>query len=184
MDCLPSFAESARLTIRQWTDDDAAVMEAAIEASLGHLRPWMPWAAEHPASRQDQLARIRRWRTERERGSDSVFGLFRDGVVVGAAGLHRRFGPGAVEIGYWIHVDHIRRGYATEAAGALTAAAFAVPHIERVEIHTDKANIASAGVPRRLGFVLAGESPDEVEAPGEMGIECRWVMTRSAWLRY
>jgi hypothetical protein len=33
----------------------------------------------------------------------------------------------------------------------LTNAAFTVPEITQVEIHHDKANVASAGVPRSLG---------------------------------
>lgn len=110
-----------------------------------------------------------------------MLGIFKDAVVIGSAGLHRRVGPDAVEIGYWIHVDHTRNGYATEVAKALTAAAFDVPGIDRVEIHHDKANIASAGVPQRLGFKLVEETPDEVDAPGEAGIECRWVITRPDW---
>lgn len=50
-----------------------------------------------------------------------------------------------------------------------------------MEIHHDKANTASAGIPRQLGFTLVDEIADEAESPGEIGIECRWVMTRSAW---
>jgi RimJ/RimL family protein N-acetyltransferase/8-oxo-dGTP pyrophosphatase MutT (NUDIX family) len=181
MDVLPALVESTRLTLRQWTDDDAAPLSAAIEVSLTHLRPWMPWAVGEPSTREDRLARIRRWRAEWEQGGDSVFGIFLDHIVIGGAGLHRRVGPAAVEIGYWIHVDYVRNGYATEAAEALTGAAFDIPSIDRVEIHHDKANTASAGVPRRLGFTLADETPDEVESPGGIGVECRWVITRSAW---
>ena len=51
-----------------------------------------------------------------------------------------------------------------------------MPDIERVEIHHDKANIASAGVPRSLGYTFAGETLDAVTSPGEVGIDCRWVM--------
>lgn len=157
---------------------------AAIESSLEHLRPWMGWAAEEPSSRAERLSRIEHWHLGWEEGRDSVLGIFaRDGALVGGAGLHRRVGPGGVEIGYWVHVDHIRRGYATETAGALTGAAFELPDIERVEIHHDKANLASGGVPRRLGFTLVEEAPREVEAPAELGIECRWVMTREQWGR-
>ena len=66
---------------------------------------------------------------------------------------------------------------------ALTHLGFGVDEIERVEIHHDKANVASAGVPRGLGFELVTESPDEISAPGEIGIDCAWVVTRDAWAR-
>jgi len=46
----------------------------------------------------------------------------------------------------------------------LTDAAFQIPGIERVEIHHDKANVASSGVPRKLGFELVEEVPDESRA--------------------
>jgi RimJ/RimL family protein N-acetyltransferase len=52
----------------------------------------------------------------------------------------------------------------------------------QTEIHHDKANVASAGVPRKLGFALLAEVPDEIRAPGEIGIECRWRMERDQWL--
>jgi ribosomal-protein-serine acetyltransferase len=181
MDRLPTLVESARLSLRQWTDIDAAPLSAAIEASLSHLRPWMPWASDEPSTLEERLALIRMWRAEWEQGGDSVFGIFLDRTLIGGAGLHRRVGPGAVEIGYWIHVGHVRNGYATEAAEALTRAAFDASSIDRVEIHHDKANTASAGIPRHLGFTLVDEIPDEAESPGEIGIECQWVMTRSAW---
>jgi ribosomal-protein-serine acetyltransferase len=63
----------------------------------------------------------------------------------------------------------------------LTDAAFGLPGIGRVEIHHDKANQASAGVPRKLGFTWLGESVDEPEAPAEEGIEWRWRMKKEGW---
>jgi RimJ/RimL family protein N-acetyltransferase len=86
-----------------------------------------------------------------------------------------------LEIGYWVHVAHVRLGYATEMSEALTHLAFGIDEIERVEIHHDKANVASAGVPRRLGFGLLSETPDEISAPGEIGVDCAWIVTRGTW---
>ena len=142
----------------------------------------MPWISVEPVSLVDRLSLIDQWRTEWERGGDEVIGAFLDGVVVGSTGFHRRRGPGALEIGYWVHRDHIRKGFATEIAGSLTNVAFTVPDIERVEIHHDKANIASAGVPRSLRYTYAGETLDAVTSPGEVGIDCRWVMNRHEWI--
>lgn len=70
----------------------------------------------------------------------------------------------------------------TVAAALMTDAAFTVPGIELVEIHHDRANSASAGVPRRLGYTLVSERPDEPEAPAEIGIEWCWRITREQWL--
>jgi ribosomal-protein-serine acetyltransferase len=95
--------------------------------------------------------------------------------------LHRRVGPRGLEIGYWIHPAFLRRGLATRAARMLTDAAFRVPGVTGVEIHHDKANRASAGVPRKLGFEWLGESRDEPEAPADLGIEWRWRMEKMDW---
>jgi ribosomal-protein-serine acetyltransferase len=95
--------------------------------------------------------------------------------------LHHRLGPRALEIGYWTHPAFVRSGVATRATALLTDAAFMLPEIEHVEVHHDKANRASAGIPRKLGFRLIAEVPDQREAPAEVGIECRWQMTRERW---
>ena len=182
MERLPDTIPSPRLTLRRWLAADAADLSAAVIASLEHLRPWMPWVSAEPVSLTDRVALIEKWQAEWERGGDEVLGAFLDGVVVGSTGFHRRRGPGVLEIGYWVHVDHIRKGFATEITASLTNVAFTVPDIERVEIHHDKANIASAGVPRSLGYTFAGEMLDAATSPGEARIDCRWVMDRDEWI--
>jgi len=155
-------------------------MRAAVAASLEHLRPWMAWAddeATTPARLREHLERCDAgW----ESGSDFAF-LTVDpgnGAVVGAAGLHRRIGPRAIEIGYWVHVDHAGRGVATAVAGALTEAALALPDVDRVEIRCDAANVCSAAVPRRLGYRLDRIEDDDVTAPAETGRSMIWVAER------
>ncbi|MEP7046711.1 MAG: GNAT family protein [Ilumatobacteraceae bacterium] len=182
MERLPENAPAPRLILRRWVAADADELSAAITENLDHLRPWMPWIATEPLGMQDRLALIDQWHAEWDRGGDVVIGMWLDGEVVGSAGLHRRRGPAALEIGYWVHVDHIRRGLATEAAAALTTAAFTVAHIDRVEIHHDKANIASRAVPQRLGYTFAEEVDKPVTSPGEIGIDCRWTMDRQGWI--
>ena len=178
---LPETVQAPRLTLRRWVADDALALATAITENLDHLRPWMPWISAEPQSLPNRVALLTQWQQEWERGGDAVFGAFLDDVVVGSTGLHRRRGPDVLEIGYWIHVDHVRKGYATEISSALTTAAFTVAGTDRVEIHHDKANGASGEVPRRLGFAFAEESPNSVLAPGEIGIDCRWVIERNQW---
>lgn len=177
---LPARIQSERLIIKHWGDDDAEALSQAVVESYEHLRPWMGWVDLDSAQDLDETrARFQRWYTEWEGGGDSFFGIFKDDVLVGSCGLHRRGSPDSLEIGYWIDVRHTRLGYAKEAAAALTEAALNVPDVERVEIHHDKANVASGRIPARLGYELTGEWPQERVAPAEVGIECRWVLTRS-----
>jgi RimJ/RimL family protein N-acetyltransferase len=44
----------------------------------------------------------------------------------------------------------------TESTSALIKVAFEIIHIHRLEIHNDPANLASAAIPRKLGFSYEG----------------------------
>jgi ribosomal-protein-serine acetyltransferase len=124
---------SDALTLRRWTRDDAAQLGEAVTESLEHLRPWMPWIAHEPLSVTDRRALIDSWHEEWLAGGDVVMGVFLDGAVAGACGLHRRIGPGGLEIGYWTARRFLRQGIATRAAGLLTDGAFSDAAITRVE---------------------------------------------------
>lgn len=181
MERLPERIEADGLLLRRWHADDARALGRAVEESAEHLRPWMPWAAAEPLPLAERQALLARWQHEWEAGGDSVLGAFVDGAVTGSFGLHHRRGAETLEIGYWAHVAHLRQGLATRAVAALTGAAFSVPGITRVEIHHDRANEASAGVPRKLGYRFVGEQPDTPEAPAEVGVDCTWRVERLAW---
>ena len=182
MDGLPERIETARLVLRAWTPDDVAALAAAVTRSIDHLRPWMAWIADEPLPRDARVARIEGWRAQREAGGDLVYGILAGDAVVGGCGFHRRLGPGALELGYWVHVDHVGRGVATEASAALTDAAFASDGIARVEIHHDRANAASGAVPRRLGFERGPDKARAPMAPADTGVDWTWAMSRERWL--
>ncbi|MBN1248940.1 MAG: GNAT family N-acetyltransferase [Anaerolineae bacterium] len=114
----------------------------------------MPWARGEPPPVDDTMALLRRWRGEFDLDQDFVYGIFSrdEKLVLGSTGLHTRRGSEAREIGYWIHVDHVNQGYATETAAALTRVAFEVDRVRRVEIHCVPGNARSASVPRKLGY--------------------------------
>ncbi len=169
------------LVLRRWVTADAPRLAQAVGESLEHLRPWMPWVAQEPVPLAERHQRIATWEQDWRAGGDLVMGVFVDGAVAGGCGLHHRIGPKGLEIGYWIHPAFLRQGIATAAARLLTNAALHQAEITRVEIHHDKANVASAGVPLKLGFRLMREVPDEPEAPGEIGISCEWQVRRAEW---
>ena len=54
--------ETERLVIRCYQPQDAALLKAAIDESLDHLRPWMPWAVHEPESVKAKLGRMRKYR--------------------------------------------------------------------------------------------------------------------------
>jgi ribosomal-protein-serine acetyltransferase len=178
---LPQRIEVDGLLLRRWEIGDAELQERAIAESADHLRPWMAWMAEEPKSLQERQAMLSKWEREWEGGGDALLAVFLDGEVAGSVGLHRRRGPETLELGYWIGVRFLRRGLATRVAAMLTEAAFSIPEIALVEIHHDKSNSASEGIPRGLGFRLIEERADRPKAPGEVGIDCTWRLERAEW---
>jgi RimJ/RimL family protein N-acetyltransferase len=171
------------LTLHAFDGDEGPVLNRLIVRNLDHLRPWMPWAQERP-SEGTNVEYVRRTVGEWEEGTGFGYWLRENdtGEMVGCAGLHRRLGPHGLEIGYWVSADRVRRGYATAAARALTTAGFGVAGVDRVEIHCDEANAASAGVPRRLGYRLERTDDVEARAPSETGRHQVWVVGADAWL--
>lgn len=146
--------ETERTVLRCWRPQDAPLIMEAIEKSVDHLRDWLPWAANEPTSLEDKIALLRRWRAQFDLDEDYTYGIFSpdEKAVWGGSGLHKRLSGSALEIGYWVRVDLINRGLATEVSAALSRVAFAVNSVERVEIHCDPANVRSAAIPRKLGF--------------------------------
>ena len=162
--------------------DRAAAAAVSVNESLEHLAPWMAWAAE-PAT-EAGLATVfaageELWDRRRDFGYSVIEGS--DERIVGGCGLHGRLDEHGLEIGYWIHVDRIGQGLATEVSRALTDAAFGIPGVERVRIQCDDRNVRSARVPEKLGYDLQGvEVPDG--GPCEGRSTQIWLVHRADWI--
>jgi RimJ/RimL family protein N-acetyltransferase len=150
----PDRFTTERLVVRRWLPADAPLFKAAVDASLPHLRAWLPWAMSEPTPIVDIEARFAAFSAAFDAGREWVYGIFAPGEreVLGGIGLHPRGEVDCIEIGYWLRGDATGRGYMTEAAGAAVAIASALPGITRIEIRCDPRNARSAAVPRRLGF--------------------------------
>jgi RimJ/RimL family protein N-acetyltransferase len=174
----PECLELGTATVRRHRLDDAAALAEAIAASLDHLRPWMPWASTTTATVEAQHRRLTEVLPHWDHDVEYVYVLVEPGgtAVWGCVGLHRRIGPGGIEIGYWLRPDRTGRGLMTAAVRALTEVALALPDVDRVEIHCDAANGPSRRIPERLGFRLVRERRRPAEAPGESGRQVEWVL--------
>lgn len=167
-----------RVVLRRFRPVHAAALADAVNESLDHLRPWMAWATV-PVSAGDEETVLREAEAKFDAGTEFAFLIFsQDDQVVGACGLHPRRGPGVLEIGYWVRVGHTGRGYAKAAIRRLVDEAFALPEVEHVQIRCDAANVASAAIPRRLGFNLVRVEDREPRTPAETARELVWVLTR------
>ena len=107
-------------------------------------------------------------------------GIEDDGRLVGEGFVFHR-GLGQYEVGYLLHPDEAGRGYATEAARALVAAAFAELGAHRVFGRLDARNDASANVLRRLGMRQEAHLRENAWVKGEWTDELVFAITESEW---
>ena len=79
-----------------------------------------------------------------------------DGELIGAVGLAVKPAHASAELGYWIAEQRWGRGYATEAAGALCAYAFATLGMHRIQARHLPRNPASGRVMQKLAMQHEG----------------------------
>ena len=185
MSSLPDELFGTRLRLTRKSVDDVDEALEGVIASFDELHVWMKWAAMIPS--RESLIALALDDDERFRSDERWAYWIREidaGQLVGSATLDSRGIAGELEIGYWTRSDRTGRGYATEAASILTSAAFVyVPSTTTVKISMDRANSASAAVPRKLGFAPVDEYQREIVTPGHSGVGSAWVTTREEWLR-
>ena len=143
-----------RLVLRTWEPRDAPLLKEAVDSSIDHLLPWMPWAAHEPQSLQEKVALLRQFRGKFYLGQDFTYGIFTldEEQAVGGTGLHTRIGDDAFEIGYWIRASRAGEGLGTESTAALTRVAFELTDVDRIEIRCEPENERSRAIPRKLGY--------------------------------
>ena len=151
----PYRIETERLVVRCYEPRDAPLLKDAIDSSLEHLQPWMPWALDEPQALEQKIELVESFRSTFVAGENFTYGIFAadEGELLGGTGLHPRVGPGGLEVGYWVRASATRQGIVTESTAALTRAGFEVCEADRIEIRIEPRNEASFGVPRKLGFV-------------------------------
>lgn len=102
-----------------------------------------------------------------------------DGDLIGVIGIENG------EIGYWIAEPHWGRGYATEAARAMTDHAFGTMGMDMLVASYQLGNAASRRILLGLGFLETGTAPSSCRATASevtvMLLElsrARWVLAR------
>ncbi len=183
MPTAPYRIETKRLVLRCYEPDDAPALKDAVDRSLEHLRPWMPWTPDEPEPLDVVYERLRDFRAAYDRDENWIMAVFErddESRVVGGTGLHPRVGEGGLEIGYWIAADAVGNGYATELSAVLTRVGFEHFGMDRIEIRVDPANEISEKVPAKLGF--RKEATLARRLPQKQGSDLRdvniWTMFR------
>jgi RimJ/RimL family protein N-acetyltransferase len=162
--------ETPRTRLRCFVPADFQLVERAVSESLEHLRPTMTWTVHEPLPREQRIELMRTYRGHFDLGGDYNFGAFdrQSPALFGAAVL--KMGASDVserEVGFWVHVNHINQGFATEMTSALLRVAFEVEGLDTVELRCDPTNTRSAHVAEKLGFAGPVLDPLSHPVPGE-----------------
>ncbi len=154
----PHRIETSRLYIRPCMKGDGPDVYNAISESRNDLKPWLPFARKEQTL-EDVESGIRESYAEFIRRTDLRLHIYlkQTDEFVGSTGFHRiDWDVPKVEIGYWLHTKHTKKGYIIEAIESLTQFAFNHLSCKRIEIRCDERNTASRRVPEKLGFVQEG----------------------------
>ncbi len=154
----PYRIETDRLVIRCYDPRDAPLLKAAVDASLEHLLPFMPWARFLPQPVEETVALLRSFRAQFDRDENYIYCVFTpdESEVIGGTGLHKRSNEGSLEIGYWVAAASIGQGIATELTAVLTRVGFELCGLDRVDLQIEPENERSLKIPIKLGFTLEG----------------------------
>jgi RimJ/RimL family protein N-acetyltransferase len=179
----PYRIETERLVLRCYDPEDAPLLKDAVDRSLEHLRPWMPWTPDEPEPLDAVYERLREFRARYDRDENWTMGAFSadESRLVGGTGLHpSREGDEGREIGYWIAADAVRQGLATELTAALTRVGLELLALDRIVIRVDPANEPSDRVPAKLGFTKEATLRRRLPVKGGSALRDAniWVMFR------
>ncbi|HET9851682.1 MAG TPA: GNAT family protein [Candidatus Limnocylindrales bacterium] len=163
----PATFQTERLTLRLPDEEGARLEHEMIHESLDHLWPWFSFRANPPtlAARVEKAAQQR---ADAAAGTSATYIIFAGARAVGKIWVEIH--GGTAQMGWWLRATETGRGYATEAARALSALALD-RGTERVVARTDPDNAASRALAERAGFVLREicedcyDRPDGVRRP-------------------
>lgn len=152
--------------IRCYDPEDAPLLKAAVDSSIEHLLPWMPWARFEPQSVEEKVELCRMFRGQFDLDDNYVYGIFSPDETeqLGGSGFHKRANEGSLEIGYWVAASAIGQGIATEVTAVQTRAGFEVAGLDRIDIQIEPTNDRSLAIPRKLGFTEEARLRRRLEA--------------------
>ena len=163
--------DTERLLLAPVEPTDASDLWLAVDTSRAHLEKWLPWVpfnTDPEASWRYCDASAVDWDHTRalrfairERATRRFLGVI---GLESLAHLHQ-----SADLGYWLRVDGVRRGYMTEAARTILAWAFGPLNVHRIRVAAATGNDASLGVIRRLGFQFEGVAREAERCQG------RWL---------
>ena len=155
------------ITIREVRISDSQKIYNAIHLHREYLQEWLPFVtfltAEEEKAFLSSVLRVPRARR------DFIYIIEEKQEVCGLIGFHfSDFANHRTEIGYWLLPEYQHQGIMTDCVRRLCRWAVETKNIKRIQIRCATGNVASNGIPVRLGFRLEGtERAGELLASGE-----------------
>lgn len=150
------YIQSPRLLLRPFTPEDAAQVELyAGDRAVADTTANIP----HPYPKGSAAAWIAGHAPAWEARTHLTLAIVRQDAphdLVGTMGCRLDMPNAGAELGYWIRVPDWGRGYATEAATALTTFAFTVCGVHRMQARHLTRNPSSGRVMQKLGMTCEG----------------------------
>jgi ribosomal-protein-alanine N-acetyltransferase len=171
--------ETARLTLRELSPDDAPAMQAWRNSPM----QWRYQAVE-PAEFSNAAERIANYLKyrgdgERRRIYDYVARLKSDGSAIGGVSLGRSHHPAIASLGVGVAATHGGRGYGTELARRMIAFGFEDLRLNRVEADVALENGPCIRVLEKVGMQREGVLRECIFAQGRWWTEARYAMLAS-----
>ncbi|SDX60148.1 Protein N-acetyltransferase, RimJ/RimL family [Modestobacter sp. DSM 44400] len=169
---------SGGVRLRHFHDEDGA---AAVALSADPYVPLIGTLPAHASAAQAaQWVTAQRGRLAERAGFSFAVADSGTDVCVGFAGLWlRQIETGVATAGYAIVPASRGGGRAIDALTALTAFAWTLPPVLRIELHIEPWNVASRGVAARVGYAEEALLPRGHEVGGELRDVLQYVMART-----
>ena len=148
--------------------DDARAVLDGVMRNYDHLRTFMEWI-KPDYSINDANQYIERSIEGRDTKKGLSFGIIRGQDFIGSIDLsYFDEGPKATEIGYWIDSNYEGKGIISRAVSELIDLAFSELGMNRVQIRCATANVRSAAIPERFGFIKEGVQRQAIIRDGKL----------------
>lgn len=153
-------ARGAMVGLRPLQVADYAPWAELRAQSREHLQPFEPRWPSDELLKSSYRRRLRHYQREQREDLGYAFAIFTlaDDSLVGGVSLSnvRRGVTQAAQLGYWLGLPHLRKGYMADAVAAILPYTFFGLRLHRVEAATLPANASSIRVLERNGFEREG----------------------------
>jgi RimJ/RimL family protein N-acetyltransferase len=141
------------IVLRPWHMDDApAVFAACQDPALSHWIPWIP----SPYTREDAETYLRGCVDSGDERHPFAIAEVETRELLGAIDMRLDAQRVRGHIGYWVAEPARGRGICTRALRLLAIWGHESLELQRLELITDPANVASQRVAEKVGFVREG----------------------------